>query len=209
MQLDAFVAEIPGQGFRDFRFAAGRRLAAANDRDLHAHAGKHLRQLGADVAAADDEQRFRQAPPALARRCWSDNQPPRCRGSTGTAGRAPVAMMRRSALMRSPLTATPSVGEPRRAFEVGDAVIGRQVDRRISIGAGPATSSSFWRTRRCQSSHARLALMPAKRAAALRLVQRLGSADQRLRRHAADVDAGAADRAVADRARLARPARPP
>ena len=102
-------------------------------------------------------------------------------GMAGTAGRAPVAMMILPAGTRVPSTCDAAVNEARRPFAIGDAVVGGQkVDvlglaqlgnQRVLLANGSAPIGQFGLGRDAGE---------ARRGPGV--VERLGGADQRLRR---------------------------
>ena len=91
----------------------------------------------------------------------------------------------------------PAVAEPRlRLAVVERGVVGEQLD--VLLLAQRLDQIVLGRGERLPVGHARLAFETGKAPGRARRVQRLGRADHRLRGHAADVDAGAPDRAVSE-----------
>ena len=171
-------------------------------RDPAAEAPVHLREFEADVAAADDDQVLAAGNRCPSCRCWSDRGRLPGPSDRGTVGRPPVLMKISRRLEQ------PSVDADRvRSLEAAVTLDQRHV-RRLAQPArdalvGLANDVVLARLDAAMSTRDAAVDHDAEVGARARDVRGARAGDQRLRRDAADVDAGAAEALALEDRRLA------
>ncbi len=174
-----------------------RRSSASTTRDPYAEPGEHLGQLQPDRAAAEHDQRRRQARPPRSPRGSSSSGVPASPSIGGIAGAVPVPRRRpRSAtkvalahrdLARADEAAEPRTNGPPLPVKRSTATLSSQLSvasSRIRLATGAQSGVT--------SAEPAMPVDPA------RLGQQVGRPDHHLARHAAPVRALAADQAALD-----------